>query len=168
MAGLPDGLVFFFQVGTTWSTKLWHPQGWCELAQRITSRYPDSTILINWGNDEERALGLQIANGVGDSVRLLPWLAIRELIPVIRRVDMVIGGDTGPVYLAAAVGTPTVSYYRATSAASYAPRGEQHRAIQAAMECAGCSRTTCSRDVECCDSISVDALFDAVLHLIET
>jgi heptosyltransferase-1 len=138
------------------------------LARRITSRYQGATILINWGSDEEKAVGEQIAQQVGNSVRLLPWLRIRELIPVIRRVDLVIGGDTGPVYLAAAVDTPTVSYYRATSAASYAPRGTQHRAIQAAMECAGCSRTACSRDAECRDSISVDALFDAVLHLIET
>jgi len=167
MAGLPDGLVFLFQVGTTWDTKLWHIQGWCELGRRITGRWPNATILINWGSDEEKALAEGIVGETGDSARLLPWLRIRELIPVIRRVDLVIGGDTGPVYLAAAVGTPTVSYYRATSAAIYAPHGEQHRSVQAAMECAGCSRTSCSRDDECRASISVDALFNAVLQLIE-
>jgi heptosyltransferase-1 len=166
MAELPNGLVFFFQVGTTWNTKLWYPEGWCELARRISVRYPGSTILINWGSPDEKAMAERIVNAAGESVRLLPWLRIRELIPVIRRVDLVIGGDTGPVYLAAAVGTPTLSYYRATSAAAYAPRGKQHRAIQADMECVGCGRTACDRDTECRTSISVEALFDAVTDLI--
>ncbi|MBT1071371.1 lipopolysaccharide heptosyltransferase I [Pelotalea chapellei] len=166
MAELPSGLVFFFQVGTTWSSKLWHPQGWIELARKTLEKYSDATILINWGSPAEKALGEDIIREVGDAVRLLPWFTIRELIPVIRRMDLVIGGDTGPVYLAAAVGTPTVSYYRATSAASYAPQGEQHRSIQAPMKCAGCGRTSCDKDAECRSSISVDALFNAVVELI--
>lgn len=165
MKELPPGRVFLFQVGTTWSTKLWYPEGWIELAQRVLAHYPGSTILVNWGSPEEQALGERLAAEVGPSVRLLPWLRIKELIPVIRRVDLVIGGDTGPVYLAAAVGTPTVSYYRATSAASYAPKGQQHRAIQASMACAGCSRTSCDRDADCRRSISVNTLFTAVTEL---
>ena len=166
MAGLPgNGLVFFFQVGTTWSTKLWSPQGWCELAKKIAARYPDSTILINWGSAEEKELGEQIVREAAGSAQLLPWLRINELIPVIRRVDLVIGGDTGPVYLAAAVGTPTLSYYRATSAARYAPRGPNHRAVQAQMSCAGCGLTSCERNDICCASITVETLFEAVTDL---
>jgi len=166
MASLPDGLVFFFQVGTTWDTKLWYPEGWSQLALRIAAQYPGSTILINWGSPDEKALAEQIASEGGSSVRLLPWLRIRELIPVLRRVDLVVGGDTGPVYLAAAVGTPTVSYYRATSAAAYAPRGNQHRSVQADMGCAGCGLISCEKDAACRASITVDALFEAVTCLI--
>ena len=166
LAQLPGNPIFMFQVGTTWKTKLWHPEGWVELGRRIAARYPGSTILINWGSPEEQALGERIVAEVGTAVRLLPWLRIRELIPVIRRVDLLIGGDTGPLYLAAAVGTPTVAFYRATSAASYAPQGKRHIAIQSPMECAGCQRTACDRDAECRASITVDALFEAVVGLI--
>jgi len=165
-AELPDGQLLLFQVGTTWSSKLWYPEGWTELARRIVARYPEATILINWGSPDEKALGERIVREVGPAVRLLPWLRIRELIPVLRMVDLVIGGDTGPVYLAAAVGTPTVSFYRATSAATYAPQGQRHRAVQAAMACAPCYRTSCDRDGECRHSISVDTLFAAVTDLI--
>jgi heptosyltransferase-1 len=166
LASLPDGLVFVFQVGTTWHTKLWYPEGWSGLARKITAQYPGSTILVNWGGPDEKALAEQIISEVGDSVRLLPWLRIKELIPVLRRVDLVIGGDTGPLYLAAAIGTPTVSYYRATSAVAYAPRGDQHRSVQASMRCAGCGLTSCKKDAECRTSISVEALFKAVTQLI--
>lgn len=169
MSELPPGPVFMFQIGTTWSTKLWYPEGWIELARRITRCYPESTILINWGSPYEKALGERIVNEAGESVRMLPWLRIKELIPVIRRVDMLIGGDTGPLYLAATVGTPTVSYYRATSAATYAPRGKKHRSVQADMKCTACYRTSCDheKDRECRASISVDVLFDAIIELIE-
>lgn len=163
---LPEGLLVLFQVGTTWNTKLWYPEGWIELARRIVAQRPGTTILVNWGSPDEKALGEQIAREVGAEVRLLPWLRIRELIPVLGRMNLVIGGDTGPLYLAAAAGVPTVSFYRATSAAAYAPRGERHRTIQAPLECAGCSRTSCGRDDECRRSITVDALFAAVTELI--
>jgi len=68
--------------------------------------------------------------------------------------------------MAAAVGTPTVSYYRATRAAAYAPRGDLHRAVQANMSCAGCGLTSCENDAVCRASISVDAIFEAVTCLI--
>ncbi|MEI6206991.1 MAG: lipopolysaccharide heptosyltransferase I [Desulfuromonadales bacterium] len=167
MAKLPPGFVLLFQVGTTWRTKLWYPEGWIELARRITARYPDTTILVNWGSPDEQTLGEQIMREVGDSVQLLPWLRINELIPVIRRVDLLIGGDTGPLYLAAAVGTATVSYYRATCAATYAPRGERHIAVRSLMQCTPCQQTTCELDSECRKSITVDALFDAVIRLLD-
>ncbi len=167
LATVPGRPLFLLQVGTTWSSKLWYPEGWIELTQRIAGRYPGAAILINWGSPDEKALAERIVRKVGNAVQLLPWLSIRELIPVIRRVDLVVGGDTGPVYLAAAVGTPTLSYYRATSAATYAPQGPHHRSVQAGMECAGCYRTSCDRDSECRTSISVDALFNAVVSLLD-
>jgi len=166
LAAFSGGPVLLFQVGTTWATKLWHPQGWIELARRVLERYPGAHILINWGSPDEKALGETVIQAVGPRAALLPWLKIRELIPVIRRVDLVVGGDTGPIYLAAAVGTPTVSFYRATDACRYAPRGACHASLQAPMECAGCQRTACERDAECRESITVDNLFPAVVHLL--
>lgn len=160
------GLRIMLQVGTTWRTKLWHREGWIELAQRLHTTWPDATMLINWGSQEEKELGEAISAAVGDSVVLLPWFSIRELIPVIARCNLVIGGDTGPVYLAAAVGTPTVSYYRATNAAMYAPRGDRHRSLQADMPCAACLKTECQKDEECRRTISADQLFNAANTLL--
>jgi heptosyltransferase-1 len=167
LSGFSGGRLLLFQVGTTWSTKMWYLKGWIELASRVLERYPDARILINWGSDDEKALAEIIRRAVGGRVALLPWLKIKELIPVIRHVDLVIGGDTGPIYLAAAVGTPTVSYYRATSAQLYAPRGECHVALQSGMECAGCQRTTCERDAECRESVTVGDLLSATIQLLE-
>lgn len=161
------GPVFLFQIGTNWASRLWFPKGWIELAQKILSRYPASTILLNWGSTAEKTLGEEIIATVGERVRLLPWFSIRELIPVIRRVNIAIGADNGPIFIAAALGTPTITYYRSTDAARYAPRGEHHIAIQSTMSCTGCMLTNCNqnKDEECRRSITVDALMNATVKL---
>lgn len=167
LAELPDGPKILLQVGTTWETKLWYPEGWIEVTKRILSHQPGATLLINWGSLAEKELGERIVSEVGSTVQLLPWFKIRELIPVIQRMDLVIGGDTGPVYLAEAVGTPTVALYRASKAALYAPTGPHHRYIQADMPCTGCMLTRCERNDICSRSITVDAVMNAVITVLQ-
>ncbi len=166
LSGLPQGRKILLQIGTTWETKLWYAEGWIELGRRILADYPAATLLINWGSPAEKELGERIVSEVGSSVRLLPWFKIKELIPLIKHVDLVIGGDTGPVYLAGAMGRPTVSLYRATKADLYAPAGPQHRAVQATMPCAGCLLTHCEHNDQCSRSITVDALMEAVISVL--
>lgn len=166
LAGLPEGPKILLQVGTTWDTKYWYPEGWIELSRRILTDAPSATLLVNWGSPQEKELGERITTEVGAAVRLLPWFKIKELLPIIGMVDLVIGGDTGPVYIAGAVGTPTVSLYRATRAELYAPAGPRHRAIQAPLDCSGCGRTRCERDQECRRSITVDMVADAAISLL--
>ena len=167
LAQFRPGLRIMLQVGTTWKTKLWYRDGWIELVRRLHSAWPDATMLVNWGSQQEKELGEAIRAAVGDSVVLLPWYSIRELIPVTARCDLLIGGDTGPVYLAASVGTPTISYYRATDADMYAPRGEKHCSLQADMPCAACLKTECQQDEECRRAIPVEGLFSAVRTIVE-
>lgn len=163
LSGLPEGPKLLLQVGTTWDTKYWYLEGWIALARRILEWCPAATLLINWGSPLEKALGEQIVAEVGSAVQLLPWFKIKELVPLIRQMQLVVGGDTGPVYIAGALGVPTVSLYRATSSALYAPVGPQHRAVQAPMSCAACLQTRCDRDEECRRSITVDSVMDAVI-----
>src|SRR5262249_3911566 len=67
-------------------------------------------------------------------VVLAPQLGIRDFAAMLSRCTLVVTGDTGPMHLAAAVGTPTVAVFRTTNAQSYAPRGPLHRAIQTPAE----------------------------------
>ncbi len=77
-----------------------------------------------------------------------------------------IGGDTGPVHLAAAVGTATVSFYRASDGKRSGPRGDNHVVIQSPMPCSRCFRTRCDQDEECRRSITVDAVVHGVEKLL--
>jgi heptosyltransferase-1 len=90
---------------------------------------------------------------------------LKTLTAVLKRVDLVVGPDTGPVHIAAALGTPTVSFYRASDGRSYGPRGERHVVVQAPMECSRCMRRSCDRDRDCRESIGVETLFRGIQRL---
>ncbi len=160
------GPVLLFHPGTTWSTKLWHETGWVELGKLAMDSFPHASILLSWGNDQEREVAERIATGIGGKARLLPRLSLKGLAALLKKVELVAGGDTGPVQLAAAVGTPTVSFYRATDAKRTGPRGESHVVVQAPMACYDCMRKVCDNDLLCRRSITASQLLEGMKSLL--
>jgi heptosyltransferase I len=165
LATLSDGLVFLFQYGTTWQTKFWSEKSWIELGQALLGQFRDATILFPWGNQDERAAVTRIATKIGPGARVLDSFTLKGLTAILKKVDLVVGGDTGPVHLAAAMGTPTVSFYRASDGKRSGPRGARHVVIQSPMHCTRCFRTRCDKDLQCRDTIKVDAVLAGILAL---
>lgn len=166
LATLSDGLVFLFQYGTTWQTKFWSEESWTSLGREVLQQFPDATVLFPWGNEGERAAVLRIASGIGPGARVLDRYSLRGLTAILKKVDLVVGGDTGPVHLAAAVGTPTVSFYRASDGRRSGPRGSRHVVLQSPMHCTKCFRTSCDKDAQCRDSIKVEAVLAGIKKLL--
>jgi ADP-heptose:LPS heptosyltransferase len=59
-----------------------------------------------------------------------PSTTILEMVALFRRAALVVGGDTGPVHVAAVLGVPTVGLYGPTSARRNGPYGPRVTAIQ--------------------------------------
>ena len=166
LATLSDGLVFLFQYGTTWQTKFWSQESWIALGRELLERFHDASILFPWGNGSERAAVTAISAGIGLGARVLDRYSLKGLTALLKRVDLVVGGDTGPVHLAAAVGTPTVSFYRASDGKGSGPRGSRHVVIQSPLSCSRCFRTRCEKDAACRDSIKMETVLAAVTDLL--
>jgi heptosyltransferase-1 len=162
MAALPIGIPLLFHTGTTWMTKLWYDQGWQELAELILSRHPDSVILFSWGNREEQERSERIAAVLGKHACVLEQMSLKRFAAILKRCRLVVGGDTGPIHLAAAVGTPTISFYRCTDGARNGPFGIHHDIIQSPLSCSRCMLSRCDRDAECRASITPAAMFASV------
>lgn len=156
------GPVILIHTGTTWQTKFWHESGWIELGRKVMFSFPGSVLLFSWGNDSERSVVERITTALGKQAVQLEKLSIMRLAALVKKVNLVMGGDTGIVHLAAASGTPTVSYYRSSDGLRSGPRGEQHAIIQAPMPCARCFLTRCDKDVECRESITPELLLQAI------
>jgi heptosyltransferase-1 len=157
--------VFLFHGGTTWQTKFWSEEGWMELGKAVHAKFPNSMILLSWGNDSEKSSADRVATGIGYRVRVIERYSLKGISAIIKKVDLVIGGDTGLIHLAAAIGTPTVSYYRASDGSVSGPRGSRHIIIQSTISCTRCFRTSCDKDSECRDSIAVDAILTGIKEL---
>jgi len=166
LATLSDGLVFLFHCGTTWQTKLWAKESWVELGRRVLESFPDASVLLSWGNQAERAVVAEVARGIGPGARVIDRYPLKALAAVMKKVDLVVAGDTGPVHIAAAVGTPTVSLYRATNGKLTGPRGEQHLTLQSPMHCTKCARKLCDKDKECSVSIKVETVLAGIVKLL--
>lgn len=162
LATISDGLVFLFHYGTTWQAKFWYEEGWVELGKTLLERYPDSTILMSWGNERERAAVSRISASIGTGARVLDRYTLKGFAALLKKVDLVVAGDTGPVHIAAAVGTPTVSLYRASDGRRSGPRGPGNVVVQSPLDCSPCFRTECDRNDRCSRSITVDSMVLAV------
>lgn len=168
LATLSDGLVFLFHCGSSCQTRLWSDAGWLRLGSGILERFPDATILLSWGDAAEKGNVANIAAGIGRNARVIERHTLKELAALLKKVDLVVGVDAGPLHLAAALGTPTVSLYRATDARRVGPRGGQHVLLQSPMHCARCLRDNCDKDLQCRDTIKVEAVLAGVDSLLLT
>jgi len=163
-ASAAEGPVILLHTGTTWRTKLWHDQGWQGLAEGILAHYPSATLLFSWGTLEERQRGERLVATLGNRGRVLEQLTLKRFAAILKRCDLVVGGDTGPVHLAAAVGRATLSFYRATDGSRNGPFGSRHVIVQSPLPCTDCMHKQCERDQACAESITVATMLDGALR----
>jgi heptosyltransferase I len=168
LAPLRNGPLLLFHYGTTWQTKFWSREGWIALSRLVIECYPTATVLFSWGNRGELQVASELAAQIGPKARVLERYDLKGFAAILKKVDVVVGGDTGPVHLAAAVGTPTVSFYRSSDSDGSGPRGPRHVVIQSPLACTRCFRTNCTKNDECQASITAKALFDGVHRLLES
>jgi ADP-heptose:LPS heptosyltransferase len=95
------------------------------------------------------------------------------LAAALERLDLFVTGDTGPMHLAAAVGTPIVSIFGPSDPARYAPQGPFDRVVRVDLPCSPCNRirlppARCvGHTPDCLAQVSVDAVFDAAVATLE-
>jgi heptosyltransferase-1 len=128
--------------GAGWVTKRWPPERFGELARGLVARH-GCRVGFTWGPGEEglvaaamRAAGAGEARfdaatlPAGPGVHALPATTFLELGAVIARAGLLVGGDTGPTHLAAALGVPVVSMMGPLDARRNGPYGAQSVTIQ--------------------------------------
>ncbi len=106
--------------------KRWPLGSFTTLAQRL-AHDADAHVLVTWGPGEEAA-ARTIVEGAAAAV-LAPPTDLDALLALLRRASVMVAADTGPLHMAAALGTPCVGLYGPTSAARNGPYGAGHRAL---------------------------------------
>ena len=130
-------------LGTTWRTKQWDIANFVEVIEQIAHLAPDVRIVLT-GSSNELALvealptSLPIINLVGKT-------SILQLGALLERCEVCLTCDSGPMHIAAAVGTPTVALFGPTSPARHKPYGVGHTIIEKPVECRPCYKRTCHR-----------------------
>ena len=127
--------------------KEWPAESYALLARKLTAA--GTPVVVVWGPGE-RALAQSVVASAGDGTTLTPPTSIPELALLMSTCAAVVGGDTGPVHLAAALGVPTVAIFIATEPERNGPRGARAITVSAARGPArrGSARSSLGGDVE--------------------
>jgi len=107
--------------GAGWGAKQWPPQRYGQVAKHLAQ--DGLQVLVNVGPAEEK-LAEVVEEASAGSAKAVSW-PLAELIALTRRARLFIGGDTGPMHLAAALGIPVVAIFGPTSPARNGPFGTQ-------------------------------------------
>ena len=95
---------------------------------------------------------------------MIPETSLRQMAALLARCRMVITNDNGPMHLAVAVDTPTVTMYGPTDPAAWNPGSGRHRVLQAAgLSCLGCNLNECPFGHECMTQITPEKVI-ALCH----
>jgi heptosyltransferase I len=124
----PRDRVVALNPGAARAEKRWPVRHFRTLADRLSVE-AGARILVAWGPDELPA-ARAIQSGLGARALLAPPTDLDELAALFRRCALVVAADTGPLHLAAALGTPAIGLYGPTRAERNGPYGATGRAIQ--------------------------------------
>ncbi|MHC4179243.1 MAG: glycosyltransferase family 9 protein [Planctomycetota bacterium] len=140
------GPLVVLHVGAGTAAKAWPVEHWRELLGRIIVGHGVRVVLV--GGRQDRIIAEEILDG-----RVWPgvadWtgrLGVVELAALLEQADVLVGVDSGPAHLAAAVGTPVVVMFSGTnSPLQWQPCGEQVTVIRHEVGCQPCHRERCPR-----------------------
>jgi len=146
-----------------WPTKLWPEARFAALAGRLQARY-DARVVLTGGSGDREAVGRIAAGMARPALDLAGRTSLRALAALYRRARCVISTDTGPMHLAAAVGTPVVALFGPTAPWRTGPHGAGHQVVRAPAVCAPCFKRRCIAG-GCMDRIPVERVMAAVARL---
>ncbi|MBA3885062.1 MAG: glycosyltransferase family 9 protein [Acidobacteria bacterium] len=153
--------------------KQWPPERFAEVGRRLIHT-AGATIVLT-GSLADRPL-------VEDVRRMLPAertidaTIAGDLLTVgavLERLDVLVTGDTGPMHLAHAIGTPVVAVFGPSDPVRYAPGGPLDRVVRVDLPCAPCNRIRLPPErcightPDCLALVTSDEVFDAVMLVLE-
>ena len=143
-----------FQLGYSGYLRRWPVPFFVSLAHRLATRH--GTQIILFGGKGEEYLGKQFQDewirlagqrpAAAAVIDLIGKTSLPHLAEALKKCDLLIGGDTGTMHLATAVGTRVLALFLGTALAhETGPYGEGHLVIQAHMPCSPCSEGACQK-----------------------
>ena len=117
---------WLLNVGAGWPTKVWPEERQLQFAAGLAAQ--QIPLIVAWGSPAERAVAERIAVSHGI---LAPPTTIPQLAGLLAQAAVVVSGDTGPLHLAHALGTPTIGLFGPVPAERNGPRGPAAINLQA-------------------------------------
>ncbi len=146
--------------------KHWFTERFAALAKRLKKNHGADILIIGDANTRSMAdiIQKELDNTAIDATGKTTVL---QLAALLKQCSVLVSNDTGPMHLAAAVGTPVVALFGSTDPGATAPLGPSIVILRHDIACSPCLQRTCPEGhYKCMDLITVDEAEQAVSRLL--
>ena len=164
-----DGPLIGFHPGAFFGgSKTWPPESYGELARRLAAK-AQARILVLGGPDEVE-LAARVCDAAGGAAVNLAGKDNLETLPaILARLSVLVSGDTGPLHIAALMGTRTLSLFGPTDPRRTAPRGQAHALLRRDLACSPCFKRVCPLSHhDCMNGISPEEVAGEVERILNS
>ena len=153
-----------------WPTKLWDLDRFAAVADRLVEA--GCRVALS-GAPADRAALDEVEQAMATTpVRLDGRTTLKTLAAVLEACATLLTTDSGPMHIAAAIGTPVVALFGPTAPWRTGPWGDEHTVLRVELDCSPCLKKSCqTRDYEpmaCMRRLTVDMVVDAVRAKVES
>lgn len=140
--------------------KRWPVKNYAILADRLVNEL-NYSVVFTWGS-----LEYPIVQEIVSSMRYHATIAcktssVKQLIALLQRAQVFIGGDTGPTNIASSMGIPTIAIFGPKDPVIYAPYDKNASVVKKDIPCSPCVKRTCDH-VTCITSVTPDDVLNAI------
>jgi len=146
--------------GAAWPNKRWPPDRFGEIAGFLRD-VRGLTSFVLWGPGEEGLAGAVVETS-GGAARVAPPTRLADLLALSRAASLMVSGDTGPLHIAAAVGTPAVSLFGPTDPQRNGPWNADDVSVSRYGVCGCHYERRCRKAEWCLESIAVPEVTAAI------
>jgi ADP-heptose:LPS heptosyltransferase len=140
LQNLPKGVRIGIHVSGGRPVKQWPEARFAEIAARLVADRRAAIVLTGAPGDRAQVEVVKRALPADRVLDLSGRVDLVTLAAILVGLDLLVTGDTGPMQLADAVGTPIVAIFGPSDAARYAPRGPRSRVVRIELPCSPCNR----------------------------
>jgi len=151
-----------------WPTKRWPAESFAAVGDRLQQQVGVRVVVV--GGAEDRPVGEAVMHAMRTApIDLAGKTTMKELIALLRRLQLFITNDSGPMHLAAAVGTPVIALFGPTDPARTGPYGVGHTILRSGIPCSPCFSRRCMNAVimECMIAIHPQQVMESATKLLK-
>jgi lipopolysaccharide heptosyltransferase II len=173
LSGVRGGPLVGVHVSGGRLVKQWEPARFAEVARQLIEQHGAAIVLTGGADDRPMVDDVKAVLRRDRVVDVAGGIDLLELAALLTELDLLITGDTGPMHVAAAVGTPVVAVFGPSDPVRYAPSGPADRTVRAGIECSPCNRIRkppahCVGHIpECLSSVPAAQVYEAARSSLE-
>jgi lipopolysaccharide heptosyltransferase II len=138
--GLPPGAPrLIIHPGSGTAIKQWAPERWAAVADRLAAAR-GAPVIFTGGDHELRLIETISGQMAAPAINLAGETNLSQLAALYEHAALVLGPDSGPLHLAAAVGAPTITLFGPADPAEFGPWGDpdKHAILTSPIACRPC------------------------------